>query len=551
MRGEREMIFKEKNKRWLSVLTLIMFLLSNMVMLIPTAALAYQNGEWLETGPWGADIDAIITDGVDVYTYVDTKGIYVFNSGTNEWDLMTGLPSTTITGLTALSDGTLYGVMAGKGYKKNLGSSTWNEVTATVPSSAKYFKDSSDNILAINSSGLYRLTPGGTSFDSVAGATPTITDQYTVVGNIMYAANSANLYSITTEPVGTWTTITHDRPSPLNTWFKSSQDGTLYSASLVSGTNYDIYKSTNLGSNWSLALNVDNIIGTWIIRDNLILNNNRVSYDGGATWTTNNLVGNQVKGVAELGGNLFVATDMGVFISNDNGLNFTFNSTKINAVTAYEIEFNGTDYYASTLKGIYRSTDNGLTWFPIIATGTFSSVGGRLTFPDSSTMINAVGDKIYKYTSPDGGDTWNLLSQTTYSVGSTAYRLLTDINDPNIIYLASWATTATGVWRSTDKGDTWSQYNTGLGSVRAQTIAQASDGTIYIGTQYNGAYRLNAGTWEAINTGLPASPSFVDIKVTPDGKVWGAQRAVGGNGVYVFDPGAGNWVQVQVDPSSN
>lgn len=125
--------------------------------------------------------------------------------------------------------------------------------------------------------------------------------------------------------------------------------------------------------------------------------------------------------------------------------------------------------YAGT--GVYRSTDGGKTWENRGLPESHHIARIVLHPTDPNTIWVAVLGKLYSasaergvYKTTDGGKTW----QRTLFVNenSGAIDLVTDPNDPNTLYAATWERTrrawhfegagsGSGIWKSTDGGNTW------------------------------------------------------------------------------------------------
>ena len=122
--------------------------------------------------------------------------------------------------------------------------------------------------------------------------------------------------------------------------------------------------------------------------------------------------------------------------------------------------------YAATSGGVFRSTDSGASWSPVI-TGL------------TNTDVKA---------------------------------LAIDPMTPSTLYAGTWG--GGGVFQSTNSGASWSPVNTGLTAntnVNALAIDPMTPSTLYAGTQGDGTFKsTNSGaSWSPVNTGLdaPAPPT--------------------------------------------
>jgi len=85
-----------------------------------------------------------------------------------------------------------------------------------------------------------------------------------------------------------------------------------------------------------------------------------------------------------------------------------------------------------------------------------------------------------------------------------------------------------GVFRSTNKGDSWTAVNTGLTSTSVSALAINSSGNIFAGTN-GGVFRStnNGDSWTAVNTGL-TNTNVLDLAINSNGHIFA------GTGVGVF-----------------
>jgi len=128
--------------------------------------------------------------------------------------------------------------------------------------------------------------------------------------------------------------------------------------------------------------------------------------------------------------------------------------------------------------GVYRSRDGGRTWRRV-GLGTSQHIGKILVDPRDGNVVyvaaegplwSAGGDRgVFKTT--DGGDTWRAVLEVGENTGATDLEF--DPSNPDVIYAAAyqrrrhiWSFLAggpeSGIYKSTDGGESWREITTGL-----------------------------------------------------------------------------------------
>ncbi len=162
-----------------------------------------------------------------------------------------------------------------------------------------------------------------------------------VVQNDGQIVSTANIYYLSVAPTST------------NIRLASSETGVLY-------------KTTDGGENWSTIAEYPGPSAFHPTDANKIMlgsNPLRISSDGGATWTVKPVVAESNKVVWSSNGNsIIVATNSGIYVSNDGGSNFSLKQSG----AIMDVEFkpgSSTIAYAINNVGVfYKSTDAGLNW---------------------------------------------------------------------------------------------------------------------------------------------------------------------------------------------
>ena len=231
-------------------------------------------------------------------------------------------------------------------------------------------------------------------------------------------------------------------------------------------------------------------------------------------------------------------------------------------------------------KGLFKSTDGGLSWFePTDTFGTITFFGDLVVSPHNSNILYAAlgGGFIFLNQNLSNEGLWkstNAGSNWTRTLDvQDAYDIVIHPIDPNIVYAAVGGNyTTSGFYISTDAGDTWVQRNNGLQTSttinRIQIdIAKSSPDILYT-IIYDGmnntpkAYKTTNGglLWEPISQGVmlsgygggswydqgdydlciavnPSDPNHVlvgnvELHETKNGRDFSVKRITGGNDLW-------------------
>jgi photosystem II stability/assembly factor-like uncharacterized protein len=304
------------------------------------------------------------------------------------------------------------------------------------------------------------------------------------------------------EGIDVWTTSTTTIGRVYAMAIDENNPSTIYACGLDQG----VWKTTNSGVNWT-QIN-SGLLNTQSQAIALCKNSSQVLYvgtapgandgvykstDGGGSWTR------VVNGIAEPVGTLGVQALL-VHPTDPN--------------IAYCTIFNAT---ANATNGIYKTTDGGANWFPIVngigAIKNFLALAmspsdpntiyaGSSFDPTTSTGPSAI------YKSTDAGANWALSSTGLPSA-------TTDINPIRTIAVSSANTNVViatlfmnnvngGFYLSTDAGANWTKKHNGLPTavgnlIRASAIRPLFDNQFYIGCDGGGGDSI--GVWGTTNGG--------------------------------------------------
>ncbi len=417
-------------------------------------------GGWTQVGSGlpGASIQVLVVDGTGNLYAATSVGVYKFGDNGTSWTAVnSGLMDTNIVSLAAVSSGDGTGgttLLAGT-IISGIARSTDNGITWTSSSlpasSVSAIGASATAVFAdVDGAGLFKSSDNGATWTPLGFQGVSI-NTFCSFGSSFFASGGTGGILRTTDDGATW--IGHTGQGYGNSGFAASADGSgfLFAASPGNGVS--------------------------------------VSTDSGASWTAvnNGLSDLNVYGIAaappdtSATGYLFAATPSGVFVSADNGANWSPRGAIPTGAEAHSLivatHIGGPVILVGTgNNGILRSTDNGATW---ALTGLMSGI--------VSTMVGT----------PD-------------ALGGT------DI----------FALNAGNVFLSTDYGVTWTYVGSGLNGSPLSSLTFSHCGgqtNLFAGSWGQGVWNMpltamivNDTSWNAVD---PASPGscITSIVSSPKG----------------------------------
>lgn len=263
-------------------------------------------------------------------------------------------------------------------------------------------------------------------------------------------------------------------------------------------------------------------------------------------WEFIGLAGEEIYDIAvDDSGNVYVGSEGGVFKSTDNGATWIFknNGLQVGAVNKLFIDYEGNIYLcgSSSTHGLYKSSDGGESWVGIADTLNGNPIN---YFEDVTIIPNEPGGIIYVsnyygvYRSTDNGITWQ---STNYS--NPCARNI-GINTNGYMFFGNACASWFGIYRSTDLGLNWERHT--FLSVELAMV-YLKDGSIVAGCYdpWLGSYGIykttnNGDTWLNTNT-------FSGIHITTDfiiDKNDDIYASIGGQnpGIYLTTNNGNSWI---------
>jgi len=376
------------------------------------------------------------------------------------------------------------GIHGGKLYKSTNAGTDWNDITGTLPRSVLDISVHPTNkdivYVTTHIHGAYKSTNGGTSWSEMTN--------FPDIG----------AYDIEVDQVDPTIVYTCGLGGSVPSWCLKPSGYTF-------GDDPGVYKSTDSGSTWTQLLTTSNecrairmhpddhtMLFAAAMDDGL-----QVSTNSGSSWTTYNsgLATTVLTSCAVNGTKIYCGSQAcgvhGGDVNTGTGA-VTWQSTRSNKpvpdVYSMEIQVDPTNsnriFVGANPGGLYRSDDGGATFYDknfltptVIVDDPFRQ--GYYTFAinendTDEVWVSAWGKGIYK--SYDGMD-FNIgaYGGSMEMWGKHIYSILID---GSTVYAAA----EEGIFKTTNDGDSWSTFNTGLESLQVRTLAMAADGTLLCGT---------------------------------------------------------------------
>ena len=192
-----------------------------------------------------------------------------------------------------------------------------------------------------------------------------------------------------------------------------------------------------------------------------------LSYNNGANWVqrNNGLTTNRattVHAIAYLTPGLFIATTDGIFMSTDDGLNWIAKNNGLQIgpgaiyYFAYSLFEDEGALYAGTFNAIYKSSNNGDTWVPIIPVATHMDICAFNKYDNFIMAGTSAGNRPPIMSSTNNGSSWSNMSIN----GGFPTSAFCIYSEPGKIFVG----TAIGAWLSTNSGVNWIRRDNGLGA---------------------------------------------------------------------------------------
>ena len=249
-----------------------------------------------------------------------------------------------------------------------------------------------------------------------------------------------------------------------------------------------------------------------------------------AQWTQTSGPPSDIRSLAVNGTDIFAGTIYGAYRSTDNGTSWTAINTGLgippNSMQVQAFAISGSNIFAGMDAGVYLSTNSGTSW---------TSVSSGLNYADVSALAISGGNLFagtYSngvFLSTDNGTSW-----TAVNSGLTSNRVYAFC----VVGSALYATTDGGIFVSTNSGTSWT--STGY-SGPAVTALAFSDTSFFAGTFGAGIYLSSdtGKTWTPANSGLTRG-NITALSISGSSVFAGTD----GGGIFLSTNNGGSWTAV-------
>lgn len=374
---------------------------------------------------------------------------------------------------------------------------------------------------------LLRTTNGGVNWTETTGALFNSVNNISFLNSTTgFATGGYGKASRTTNAGATWDSIN----TPTVDWslfqIKPVSSSELYAI----GDPANLYKSTNMGTNWtSLPISVPNVYPyIWYSIDksgsNLIMSGDyglvAKSTNDGVSWTSNNTqyntqIMNDIQSLPGTGKIWFAgrpnALGMQILFSSNSGNNWlTYGTGGTEEFFAISMLNANTGYVSANNSKVFKTTNGGQNWIPRTnASGTNYSLYS-MDFIDENTgwvcvnYTTVAAGNVFK--TIDGGQNWAQYTLAPTNPGSIMY---CDFINANTGFV-SLNSSNKPVYKTTDGGINWTPYTTGLTGITYEV--KAIDTNLVYAVTNSGTSRVAKSTNGGVNWTLITVPVVADFR---------------------------------------
>lgn len=313
---------------------------------------------------------------------------------------------------------------------------------------------------------------------------------------------------------------------------------------IIACSNNGLYKSLDNGLTWSLNNSLNSVIIKQTSTGRLILGSGPYySDDDGDSWLQGSPTNLELREIVENNGRLIAAGLNGVYISNDNGVNWSLSNSGIAALDLSTFNWNicisnNVIYLANgNIAGVYKSVDNGNNWIQI-SSGLTATVAYPFNISIQNNQILRTTNLVGTYSLNPTTDTWQL----------TTLNQISNVIISNYFDNKYWGTSRDydGLVKSGNNGVNWQNSYSGIKnfscsrlSVSKNKLFSVAGGVFVYDTISSDWTRVTPKNFNFAGTLGVNNYATFDIKIGSNGKYY-----LGSNGgVWTSTNNGSTWTQ--------
>lgn len=223
-----------------------------------------------------------------------------------------------------------------------------------------------------------------------------------------------------------------------------------------------------------------------------------VSADLGLIWDNIFVPTQFFNALAIKGSTIAVGTDQtGVWISIDNGLTWSQMNSGLTNLYINSLAFDDSNFYAGTMEGLFISSDNGQNWYKATSGIPTSLFVNTIKVIDKYIYVGAFPGL---FLSTDAGVSWNYKGFNTEEIVSIE-------GYDDVVFVGIIDIFSDGVFVSTNRGNTWSDYSTGLPNNGTPYSLAIADSVLFVGLRGYSAWNTSAVVTDVPDPGKMIIPA--------------------------------------------
>ena len=330
------------------------------------------------------------------------------------------------------------------------------------------------------------------------------TETIVTIGDTVYAGTATDGLFASTDDGNTWFT--------LNSGIETIDVNTIDTLNgyLFAGTGYGIYRSSDWGITWQSLPNAGTIyVASMTIKDEYIFagtvtNGVLKSSDNGENWQNAGFYFNYCSALCSTSNKVIASTGNYTMYTTDYGTSWHHVDDLEQGAQVFSLYSKDSLVFAGARKSVYRSTDYGNT-FNFVPIGFDWDIVNMYDFASIGTTIFVATSYDGVYKSTNNGLSWGSANE---GMGPKDVRSITVTGSSTLLAGSHYA----GVYRSIDQAENWYKSMEGFPAGSSILTLENSESGVYAGTR-DGIYKStdNGFSWSKL-TGESDTINYSDVR---------------------------------------